>query len=203
MLIAGAGGHALEVLDLLVCAEPEASFVFLDELSRRALFQEKYPVIQSQEEVLEAFLSDPRFVLGTGKPAVRKRLYEKLRGLEGRHVGLRGTGSLISPSARCGEADILNFCFVGPNTQIGLGCLINTGAQIHHEVILGEFSEVNPGAIVLGAAQIGSFSSIGANATVLPKVKIGDRVTVGAGAVVTQDLPDGATAVGVPARVIK
>ena len=37
----------------------------------------------------------------------------------------------------------------------------------------------------------------------IEKVKIGAWTTVGAGAVVTQDLPAGVTAVGVPARIIK
>jgi acetyltransferase-like isoleucine patch superfamily enzyme len=34
-------------------------------------------------------------------------------------------------------------------------------------------------------------------------VRIGDHVVVGAGAVVTEDLPAGAVAVGVPARVVR
>ncbi|BAY66048.1 transferase hexapeptide repeat containing protein [Calothrix brevissima NIES-22] len=45
-------------------------------------------------------------------------------------------------------------------------------------------------------------ASIGSNATILPGVKIGEKAIVGAGAVVTDDVPDYAIVVGVPARAI-
>ncbi|MEB2784743.1 DapH/DapD/GlmU-related protein [Algoriphagus persicinus] len=115
---------------------------------------------------------------------------------------VKGTGIAYSNFAVNSEADIFNLCFIGAQTQIGKGTLINTGAQIHHEVIIREFSEVNPGAVLLGKVEVGCFCSIGANATILPKVKIGNNVVVGAGSVVTQDVPDGVTVVGVPGRII-
>jgi acetyltransferase-like isoleucine patch superfamily enzyme len=45
-------------------------------------------------------------------------------------------------------------------------------------------------------------ASIGSNATILPGVTIGKKAIVGAGAVVTEDVPDYAIVVGVPARVV-
>jgi acetyltransferase-like isoleucine patch superfamily enzyme len=44
---------------------------------------------------------------------------------------------------------------------------------------------------------------LGAGALVMDGVSIGDDVVVGAGAVVTGDLPSGAVAVGVPAKVVR
>ena len=44
-------------------------------------------------------------------------------------------------------------------------------------------------------------ASIGSGATILCGVTIGVGAMVGAGAVVTADVPDGATVMGVPARV--
>jgi len=44
---------------------------------------------------------------------------------------------------------------------------------------------------------------LGAGAKILDGVRIGSHVVVGAGAVVTEDLPEGAVAAGVPARVLR
>jgi acetyltransferase-like isoleucine patch superfamily enzyme len=43
---------------------------------------------------------------------------------------------------------------------------------------------------------------IGAHVTVLPGVRVGKGAVIGAGAVVTRDVPAGAVAQGVPARVM-
>lgn len=43
---------------------------------------------------------------------------------------------------------------------------------------------------------------LGAGAKILGKLSIGDRAKVGANAVVLCDVPSGALAVGVPARII-
>ena len=50
---------------------------------------------------------------------------------------------------------------------------------------------------------IGDNVWLGAGAKVLDGVRLGNDVVVGAGAVVTSDLPDGAVAVGIPARVVR
>lgn len=50
---------------------------------------------------------------------------------------------------------------------------------------------------------IGDRVWLGANVTVLKGVTIGNDAVVGAGSVVTKDIPSGAIAVGVPAKVIK
>ena len=50
---------------------------------------------------------------------------------------------------------------------------------------------------------VGAGVWIGAGAKVLDGVTVGDRAIVGAGAVVRADVPAGATAVGVPARIIE
>lgn len=50
--------------------------------------------------------------------------------------------------------------------------------------------------------RVKKYASIGSNATILPGITIGERSLIGAGAVVTKDVPDGATVVGNPARIL-
>ncbi|NET39041.1 MAG: serine acetyltransferase, partial [Cyanothece sp. SIO1E1] len=51
--------------------------------------------------------------------------------------------------------------------------------------------------------KIGGHVDIGAGAKIIRPVSIGDHAKIGANAVVLCDVPAGATAIGVPAKVIK
>ena len=50
---------------------------------------------------------------------------------------------------------------------------------------------------------LGNNVLVGANAVVLGDITIGSDVRVGAGAVVVKAVPEGATVVGVPARIVR
>jgi len=59
---------------------------------------------------------------------------------------------------------------------------------------------IAPGAHLGGEVTIGEGVLIGIGATVMPQRRVGDWAVVGAGACVVEDVPDGVTVVGVPAR---
>jgi len=202
MIVAGAGGHALELLDILILEGKTEGLYFFDEVNPGDLFQGKYRILHKEEELAKAFLEDPRFILGTGNPKVRYQFYKRFTSLGGALISIKGRGIIFSKFSTGNEADIFNLCFIGAKAVIGKGTLINTGAQIHHEVKIGEFTEINPGAVLLGKVKVGDFCSIGANATILPKVKIGNNVTVEARSVITHDVEDGVTVMGIPGRIV-
>jgi serine acetyltransferase len=52
------------------------------------------------------------------------------------------------------------------------------------------------------APTIGNNCFLGAGCKIIGDIRVGDNVKIGANAVVVKDVPDGATAVGVPARII-
>lgn len=194
MIILGAGGHALEVFDILRSMDQLEGLEIYDQDQSKTVFHKSYTVVHAAEE-----LKSKSFCLGIGNPTSRKGLYEYFSNRGLRLFALRGEHTVISPSALVEEADVFHSCFIGPKTHIARGCMINTGAQVHHEVSLGEFTVINPGALILGAVQIGAMCSIGAGAKILPGITIGNQVTVGAGAVVIRNVEDGMTVVGVPA----
>ncbi|REG91511.1 acetyltransferase [Algoriphagus antarcticus] len=202
MIVAGAGGHAIEILDILTENGEAEDLYFFDNQNENKIFLNSFHILNTYKEAKEHFQKDPRFVLGIGKPEARQILYTEFQQAGGILQAIRGSNAKISQRSQISTADIFNFCYIGGEVQIGTGSLINTGAQIHHEVQIGDFSVINPGAILLGACQIGDFCSIGAHATILPRIRIGNRVTIGAGAVIIRDVEDGQTVMGVPGRVI-
>lgn len=92
--------------------------------------------------------------------------------------------------------------YVGPDAVIGPDTIINTGAIVEHDVDVGAHVHVCPGAILLGRSRVRDYAFIGGGAVVRDGYTVGKGAIVGMGAVVTKDVPDGATVVGNPARII-
>jgi len=118
-----------------------------------------------------------------------------------------GPFSHLRPGARLGEASKAgSFVEIKSST-------IAAGAKVPHLAYVGD-AEVGEGANV-GAGtitanydgrakhrtRIGARAHIGSNTVLVAPVEVGEGAYTGAGAVVTGDVPDGALAVGVPARV--
>lgn len=124
-----------------------------------------------------------------------------------------GSGTKVGP-----------FVEIQKNSRVGSRCKISShsfvceGVTIEDEVFIGHgvvfTNELYPRATTEdGALQteadwqvvptlVRRGASIGSNATIVAGVTIGRGAMVGAGAVVTRDIPDGALALGVPARVV-
>ena len=81
--------------------------------------------------------------------------------------------------------------------------IVNTGASVDHDCVVGDHSHISPQACLAGNVWLGEEVMIGIGAMIVPGRRIGARTVVGAGAVVTRDLPDGVVAWGCPARIVR
>lgn len=107
----------------------------------------------------------------------------------------RRTGVEIHPGAILGDHFFIDH---GMGIVIGETAIIGDRVTMYHGVTLGgvETSDTKRHPTIEDDV------IIGAGATILGDVTIGQGAKVGAGAVVLKDVPAGATAVGVPARII-
>jgi len=83
------------------------------------------------------------------------------------------------------------------------GVVIFPGAVIGPNCLISQQVTIGVGGPKPGAPVIGGHVDIGAGAKILGGVKIGDHARIGANAVVLEDVPGWATAVGVPARIVR
>jgi serine O-acetyltransferase len=90
------------------------------------------------------------------------------------------------------------------NCQIGGGFLMvhPNGVVIHPDCQIGPNCLFLQQVTVVAAVEIGGHVDIGAGAKIIRPVTIGDHAKIGANAVVLCNVPAGATAVGVPAKII-
>jgi sugar O-acyltransferase (sialic acid O-acetyltransferase NeuD family) len=201
MIVAGAGGHAREILDLLVRKAGEEIFLFDNVSLSLPEIINGIPLIRTEEVVKEKLRSDPQFIIGTGKPFVRQKLYDLFLEWGGRpYTFIAATAQVSKQETVIGEgANIMHDAFISNNVQIGKGSLINTRAHLHHNVVTGDFCEIGPAALLLGNVCVGHCVFIGAGAVLLPGIEVGDAAVIGAGAVVTKHVAAGQTVKGNPA----
>jgi sugar O-acyltransferase (sialic acid O-acetyltransferase NeuD family) len=204
MLIAGAGGHSIELLGILEDNRYKGSIHFFDDgpNSGSASTFAGHPLLNSVEKASSLFKNETEFILAVGKPAHRKILDKKLTGAGGQLISLiSGKASIGNYLVELGTGlNIMTGAVITNRIQIGRGTLVHIHCSIHHDVVIGEYCELSPGCRILGRARLGSGISVGAGAMILPGIIIGDEAVIGAGAVVTKDVQPGTTVVGVPAR---
>jgi sugar O-acyltransferase (sialic acid O-acetyltransferase NeuD family) len=197
-VVLGAGGHARSVVDVLERAGHRVVAVAGD-AGGRAWHVE---ALETDLDALDRAAADALDVaVAIGSNPARTRLLGQVaeRGLAAPAV-VAATAT-VAPHARLGAGTVvLEHAHVGPAASLGTAVVVNTAAVVEHDCTVGDGVHVAPGAVLLGAASVGAGSLVGSGARVLPGVRVGAGVTVGAGAVVTEDVPDGSTVVGVPAR---
>jgi serine O-acetyltransferase len=111
------------------------------------------------------------------------------------HIGRWLTGIEIHPGATIGRRVFIDH---GMGVVVGETAEIGDDSTLYHGVTLGgttwKKGKRHP---TLGKGVV-----IGAGAKVLGPITIGDGAKIGSNAVVVKDVPPGATAVGIPARIL-
>ncbi|MCF8383074.1 MAG: serine acetyltransferase [Chlorobium sp.] len=103
------------------------------------------------------------------------------------------SGADIPVNSRIGGGLLMphpNGIVVHPDAEIGPNCLI------FQQVTIGT------GGPKAGTPRIGGHVDIGAGAKILGGVTIGSHARIGANAVVIDDIPENATAAGIPAKIV-
>lgn len=111
------------------------------------------------------------------------------------HIGRWFTGIEIHPGATIGRRVFIDH---GMGVVIGETAEVGDDSTLYHGVTLGGTSW-NKGK---RHPTLGKGVVIGAGAKILGPILIGDGAKVGSNAVVVKDVPAGATAIGIPARIL-
>lgn len=85
---------------------------------------------------------------------------------------------------------------------VGTGAILNYGCQVGHDGRIGDFALIAPAAALAGNVTVGEGAWVGIGTSVIEGVTVGAWSTIGAGSAVTDDIPNGVTAVGVPCRPV-
>ncbi len=134
---------------------------------------------------------------------VRKQIVERFPAFENWETLIHPSAN-ISDTATIGCGCIIcSGVSVSLNTSIGEHCLVNVSVAIAHDCVIENYVSIMPCACICGHAKIRENAYLSANSTVIPKIKIGVGSKVGAGSVAIQNIKDGCSVMGVPAKEIR
>jgi len=201
LFIFGAGGHGKVVAETAEATGGWESIRFLDDDFLRLNGSLHWPVANPDE--FSDKLRGASAVIAIGNSGKRLALLDEVSAAGGMLPVLLHPVAWVSPSAVFEEGTVV---FAGAVIQaearLGRGVIVNTLAGVDHDCVLGDGVHICPGAHLAGNVTVGERSWLGIGCSIKQGIRIGRDVTIGAGAVVINDVADGLTVVGCPARPV-
>lgn len=193
MILFGASGHSKVILDIIQQNNDVVTAIFDDNPKVSQIDGIPVNKIETIDENQEAIVS-------IGNNEIRKKITEKFAF---RYQLAIHQNAVVSKTSKISEGTVVMAnAVINPGADIGRHCIINTGAIVEHDCKIGDFVHISPNAALAGNVTVGEGSHIGIGAVVIQGLRIGNWATIGAGAVIIHDVPNFATVVGNPGKVI-
>lgn len=198
LYIFGASGHGKVVSELVASTHSKIEALIDDEpkMENFGLI----PVISSKSITLPN--PDVAMIIAIGNNLIRKKLSSRFSDYNF-FTSIHKTAYVSSSSTLGLGTVVMLHSIINSDVKIGNHVIINTAALIEHDCTIDDFVHISPKVTLSGKVCIGQGSHIGSGAIVIPGIKIGKWCTIGAGTVVINDIPDGATVIGNPGKIIK
>lgn len=191
LILIGGGGHCKSVIEVAESAGYEIKGILdmPDEVGKEVLPGHK--VIGTDDEIPQ-YVEECDFVITVGfikNPALRIKLYNKVKEAGGRLATIIASTAHVSKYAELGEGTvIMHHAFVNAGAKIGDNCIINTFVNIEHDAEVGNQCHISTGTMVNGECKIGENCFIGSQSVCANCIEIASDIIVGAGSVVRKSI---------------
>ncbi|MDO4640486.1 MAG: acetyltransferase [Neisseria sp.] len=202
LAIIGAGGHAKVVMETAILMKQWTEIAFIDDFHNSRKEFMGFPLLGDSSLLGQSVMpNEYDVVVAIGDNDTRGRVFELAEEQGFSLPCIYHPTAVISMSAKIGAGSVF-FAQTAVNAEvsIGKGAIINTSSSVDHDSVLGDFVHVSPGARLAGNTSVGDFSWVGIGSCTREGSAIGRHCVIGAGASVVSDIPDGMTAVGIPAK---
>lgn len=200
LAILGASGHGKVVAEI---AELRGwkEVVFYDDAWPSLISVGVWSVVGNMGDLQSNVNNFDAFFVAVGHNSVRWELFSQLACSAVKAATLIHPSAVVSQYSSVKEGTVVMAnAVINPFVTIGQAVIVNTAATIDHDCILGDAVHISPGANLAGEVTVGHQSWVGIGANVKQQVIIGEKVIVGAGATAINNMDDGVTVVGTPAK---
>lgn len=207
-VVYGAGGFGREIaclINRINAIKPEWNFLgFIDD-GMPIGTRNEYGEVLGGFEYINQYSKSISVALAIGTPRILQKLAERITNP---HVSFP---DLIDPdvffldkeSVRFGKGNVICAkCVVSCNVTFGDFNIVNIGAGIGHDAVLGSYNVVMPNVNISGGVKIGHSNMFGVKSTVTQYLTVGNGVTVGANSLLIKSAKDSALYMGIPAKKI-
>ena len=190
LILVGGGGHCKSVIDVAESAGYNILGILdmPEDVGKKVL---DYKVIGTDDDIPQ-YVDKAEFVITVGfikKPALRIKLYNKVKAAGGRLATIIASTAHVSKYAELGEGTvIMHHAFVNAGAKIGDNCIINTFVNIEHDAEVGNQCHISTGTMVNGECKIGENCFIGSQSVCANCIEIASDIIVGAGSVVRKSI---------------
>lgn len=191
LTLIGGGGHCKSVIEVAESTGYEIKGILdmPDEVGKEVLPGHK--VIGTDDEIPQ-YVEECDFIITVGfikNPALRIKLYNKVKAAGGRLATIIASTAHVSKYAELGEGTvIMHHAFVNAGAKIGDNCIINTFVNIEHDAEVGNQCHISTGTMVNGECKIGENCFIGSQSVCANCIEIASDIIVGAGSVVRKSI---------------
>lgn len=201
LIFIGGGGHCKSVMD----AAESAGFSILgvldvaENVGKEVLFTK----IIGTDEDIPAYVDKAEFVITVGfikNPAVRIKLYNKVKEAGGKFATVIASTAYVSKYAEIGEGTVvLHQAFVNAGAKVGKNVILNTATNIEHDAVISDHCHISTGTMVNGECKVGERCFIGSQSVLANCITVGDDIIVGAGSFVRKNISEKGIYSGNPA----
>lgn len=191
LILIGGGGHCKSVIEVAESAGYEIKGILdmPDEVGKEVLPGHK--IIGTDDEIPQ-YVEECDFIITVGfikNPALRIKLYNKVKAAGGRLATIIASTAHVSKYAELGDGTvIMHYAFVNAGAKIGDNCIINTFVNIEHDAEVGNQCHISTGTMVNGECKIGENCFIGSQSVCANCIEIASDIIVGAGSVVRKSI---------------
>ena len=207
VIVLGAGGHARVLIDTLLTTD--INVVGITSINPKDINKELNGInVIGDDEVISRYSPESVHLVNgigsTGEIEKRKELFDYFKERGYSFASVIHPSAVISPDVQLNEGvQVMAGTVIQTGSKIKKNTIINTKVSVDHDCIIGSHVHLAPGVTISGGVQVADDVLIGAGTTIIQGVRIGKKCSIGAGSLVLNNVKDGVTVFGVPAREVK